>query len=351
MVKRDGYALYKYDLSRPGNVIFLATFLVIAGFNSFMAFRSKQTWYNVSFCVGYGLEVIGYLGRVLGFINNESTGYYVMQSLCLTVAPAFIMAGIYFLFAQNVAVHGRQYSLLKPMWYSYFFITIDVVSIFVQGGGGGLVSAGDGNMQNLGNIIMFIGILVQIIAITIFLFFWFIFLGRTFFHDRDSVPEHCSYRKKSMLNYIKLLLNVPSARAYKFEYLDRFYNPKYQSIRLRHLYSYYPLAVSVAVVLIYIRCLFRVVELKMGFDGYLMQHEVYLFVLDSLMIAITGLVFIPFHPVFVFGRDNVLTKKDIKSCGYSTPQELVFQETSADREKGFALAAERHAEVSLRTSL
>ncbi|KAM9892417.1 hypothetical protein OXX69_012028, partial [Metschnikowia pulcherrima] len=171
-VKRDGYALYKYDLSRPGNVIFLATFLVIAGFNIFMAFRSKQTWYNVSFCVGYGLEVIGYLGRVLGFINNESTGYYVMQSLCLTVAPAFIMAGIYFLFAQNVAVHGRQFSLLKPMWYSYFFITIDVVSIFVQGGGGGLVSAGDGTMQNLGNIIMFIGILVQIIAITIFLFFW-----------------------------------------------------------------------------------------------------------------------------------------------------------------------------------
>ncbi|KAM9911167.1 hypothetical protein OXX59_002395 [Metschnikowia pulcherrima] len=351
LAKRDRDILYKYELNRPGNIIFLVIFTLIASFNFFMAFRSKQKWYNICFITGFVLEQVGFIGRVLGFMDNQKTMYYAMQSLCLTVAPAFIMAGIYFLFAQSVAVHGRQYSLLKPMWYSYFFISADILSILIQATGGALLSDGGKSQEKWGDIIMFVGILIQIVAITIFLFFWFIFLGRTFFHDRDSIPAHCSYRKKSALNYIKLLLNVPSAREYKLGHLDAFYNPKYQSIRFRTLYSYYPLALSVAVILVYIRCLYRVVELKMGFDGYLMSHEVYLFVLDSVFIALTGFVFIPFHPMFVFGRDNVLTKKDIQESDNSIPQQFVFHEGNVDREKDFAFAAERREEVSLRTSL
>lgn len=140
LLKRD---LYGFELSRPGNVIFLVVFFCVAVFNIFMAFRSKQVWYSVCFICGFGLEAIGYVGRVLGFINSSSMGYYIIQSFCLTIAPAFLMAGIYFLFAQTVAIHGRQYSLLRPMWYSYFFIGTDVLSILVQGGGGGLAAQGE----------------------------------------------------------------------------------------------------------------------------------------------------------------------------------------------------------------
>lgn len=349
LLKRD---LYGFELSRPGNVIFLVVFFCVAVFNIFMAFRSKQVWYSVCFICGFGLEAIGYVGRVLGFINSSSMGYYIIQSFCLTIAPAFLMAGIYFLFAQTVAIHGRQYSLLRPMWYSYFFIGTDVLSILVQGGGGGLAAQG-GDLLNLGNTLMLVGILIQIIAMTIFLGLWFIFLGRIFFHDRVAVPGNSAYKHRGFMNYIKLVFNVSSADAYKREQLDRFYNPQYQSIRARSRFSNFPLAVSLAVVLVYIRCVYRVVELKEGYRGYLMTHEVYLFVLDSALIAVTGLIFIPFHPAYVFGRDNVLTSKDIKKCQFSLEHELISypQAGRLDNESDFTYAAQKRQQYQTRTQL
>ena len=85
-----------------------------------MCIKSKYWWYNVTFVCGYGLEFVGFLGRVLSFNDTSNMSHYIMQSVALTIAPAFIMAGVYFLFGQLVVIHGRQYSVLKPMWYSYF---------------------------------------------------------------------------------------------------------------------------------------------------------------------------------------------------------------------------------------
>ncbi|GEQ68961.1 hypothetical protein JCM33374_g2631 [Metschnikowia sp. JCM 33374] len=350
--------IYGYELSRPGNVIFFLLFACITIFNIVMAFRSKQVWYNVCFICGFLLETLGYLGRLLGFKSDPGMSSYILQSFGLTIAPAFIMAGIYFLFAQSVTIHGSQYSVLKPMWYSYFFITTDVFSMFVQGGGGGLsaMASRGASIGNLGNTIMFIGILIQIVAMTIFLVFWFIFLGRTFFHDRHAVPGNWDYKKRGVVNYCKLLFNVPSARSYKLVQLEQFYNPKYQGVRYRSLYSYFPFALSLAVVLVYIRCVYRVVELRQGYSGYLMKHEIYLFVLDSLLILLTGLIFVPFHPMFVFGRDHILTSKDIKreqkgDKQAPVQQELVSYTGADDLEKANAYAARKHQEYQARVSL
>ncbi|GEQ68962.1 hypothetical protein JCM33374_g2632 [Metschnikowia sp. JCM 33374] len=226
--------IYGFELNRPGNVIFFVLFASLTVFNIVMAFRSRQVWFNVCFICGFLLETLGYLGRLLGFTKEPSMSSFILQSLGLTIAPAFIMAGIYFLFAQSVTIHGRQYSVLRPMWYSYFFITTDVLSMFVQGGGGGLSASASsgGDNVNLGNTIMFVGILIQIVAMTIFLVFWFIFLGRTFFHDGHAVPGNWDYKKRGVVNYCKLLFNVPSARSYKLVQLEKFYNPKYQRCAL-----------------------------------------------------------------------------------------------------------------------
>ena len=90
------------------------------------------------------------------------------------------------------------------------------------------------------------------------------------------------------------------------------YNPKYKSIREKQFFQFFPLAMTLAVVAIYIRCVYRVVELAQGFRGYLILHEVYLMVLDALMIAITGIIFIPFHPVWAIGSKNVVRLAHIK---------------------------------------
>lgn len=73
-----------------------------------------------------------------------------------------------------------------------------------------------------------------------------------------------------------------------------------------------PFAMTAAVVVVYIRCVYRVVELAEGYGGYLYSHEPYLMVLDACMIAIAGIIFVPFHPYWVFGKENVVKLATIK---------------------------------------
>ncbi|RCK55205.1 hypothetical protein Cantr_04206 [Candida viswanathii] len=65
-------------------------------------------------------------------------------------------------------------------------------------------------------------------------------------------------------NILKMLFNVPSAKAYKLNVLDESYNARYYKIRQSRLFGWFPLAITVAVVVVYIRCVYRVVELAQG---------------------------------------------------------------------------------------
>lgn len=306
--------LYGHYLSRGGNIFFFALFTIIAIFNVGMLAISRYHWYNLTYICGFTLEFLGFLGRILSFTDDKNINYFLLQYICLTLSPAFIMGGVYFLFAQNVIVHGRQYSVLKPLWYSYFFVFCDVFSLLVQGLGGAMASIAAQRKLNTapGTWTMFGGILFQVLAMSVFVIFWFEFITRMNFKDRKKVQSESKYKKKSVLNWIKMWINTKSTQTYKETELEQFYNPKYASVRARKLVPYYPLAISVAVLVIYIRCIYRVVELKQGFAGYLVTHEVFLMTLDALMIAIAGIIFIPFHPVFVFGRENILKLATIK---------------------------------------
>lgn len=306
--------LYGYHLNRGGNIFFFILFTSILIFTAGMISVSRYHWYNITFVCGFVLQFLGFLGRILAFTDNTNINYYLLQYVCLTISPAFIMGGIYFLFAQNVIVHGRSYSVMKPMWYSYFFVFCDVFSLIIQGIGGGMASVASNNKQDTrpGTWTMFGGIVFQVVAMSVFVIFWFEFITRIHFKDSKKITTESKYKKRSIKNWFLLLLNVKSVHSYKQNELEQFYNPKYASIRARSLVSYYPLGISVAVLVIYIRCIYRVVELKQGFSGYLVTHEVFLMTLDALMIAISGLIFIPFHPVFVFGKENILKLATIK---------------------------------------
>ncbi|KAI5953702.1 hypothetical protein KGF54_003074 [Candida jiufengensis] len=310
--------IFGYELSRPGNLVFLILNFIIIAYIAGMAIWSRYWGFNITFFCGYTLEFIGFLGRVLGFQDNSSLQYYLMSSIGLVISPAFIMAGIYFLFGQLVVIHDRRFSILPPLFYSYFFITIDVVSLLIQAAGGGIssVAANNHTSQSAGNAIMITGICAQIFAMSIFLIFWFEFLNRLFF---KRMPQESTYsreenplRKRSFWNFFKLLFNVRSVREYKQQYLEQFYNPKFASVRDHKLFPFMPLAMTIAVIVVYIRCVYRVVELIQGYSGYLMNHEIYLLVLDATMISICGLIFFPFHPVWVFGKKNLVKLASIK---------------------------------------
>ncbi|KAK6454532.1 putative transporter or flippase transmembrane protein [Scheffersomyces xylosifermentans] len=324
--------LYGYVLSRPANIIYLVVFTICFFYVLGMVWKSRYHWFNITFCAGLGLEFAGFLGRVLSFSDDTNINFYLLQYVSLTIAPAFLMGGIYFLFAQVVVIHGRQYSILKPMWYSYLFIACDVLSLLIQAGGGGSASIASKNHTDTapGTHTMIAGIVFQVVAMTVFLVFWFEFLQRIYFKNANAEPTDSPLAKKSIKNFFKLLFNAKEVREYRAQHLEKHYNIKFQTIRERKLFPWFPLAITGAVVAIYIRCVYRVVELAQGFSGYLISHEVYLMVLDALMIAICALIFIPFHPVWAIGTDNVVRLAHIKKNQDEKDSDLEDQKEEKD---------------------
>lgn len=51
-----------------------------------------------------------------------------------------------------------------------------------------------------------------------------------------------------------------------------------------------------ASVLIWVRCVFRLIEYAQGNDGYLISHEVYLYIFDALLMWLTMVVLAVIHP-------------------------------------------------------
>ncbi|CAX43863.1 RTA1-domain protein, putative [Candida dubliniensis CD36] len=301
-------------LNRTANIIFLVLFAITFAISCLMWIKSRYWWFNVAWTCGTALEFLGYLGRVLSFSDMKKFDYYLLQLIALTLSPVFLMAGIYFLFGQLVVIHGRHYSWLKPLHYSYIFITCDVVSLVIQAVGGGMtaIAAQEYRDANPGTYTMIAGIAFQVFSMSVFLLCWLVFCWNTYFLDVTAKETKQSpYQKKSLVTFIKLLLNGDDANMYKLKVLDKYYNPGYKDLRKRPLYNYYALAITLAVIAVYIRCIYRVVELAQGFSGYLITHEVYIMTLDATMIGICCIIFILFHPHLVMGSSIAIGLRSI----------------------------------------
>ncbi|KAI5953704.1 hypothetical protein KGF54_003076 [Candida jiufengensis] len=304
--------VYDIDrLNRPANIIFLVLFAITFLYCILIVYKSRYWWFNIAFVCGTALEFLGYLGRVLSFGDMSDFNFYLLQLIALTIAPAFLMGGIYYVFALLCVIMGRKFSLLKPLVYSYVFIACDVISLVIQAVGGGIAAVAAQNYESAhaGEAIMVTGIAFQVFSMSIYLILWFIFLWNIFF--KVDILDSQQKWKPSIKNFLRLFFNTSEAQKYKETQLEHNYNPKFKSIRNRPLFNYYPLAITIAVATIYIRCIYRVVELAQGFRGYLITHEVYVMVLDATMCFITCLIFMPFHPQIVLGSNNLIRLKTI----------------------------------------
>lgn len=72
-------------------------------------------------------------------------------------------------------------------------------------------------------------------------------------------------------------------------------------------------AMVLSVVVIYIRSIYRVVELAQGWDGYLITHESYFIGLDGIMMIIAVGVFNIFHPGWLLPSDDAFSLPKFQS--------------------------------------
>ena len=131
----------------------------------------------------------------------------------------------------------------------FIFIGFDLVSIAIQGTGGGMASAA-GSKVPPGNTrpathTMMAGIIIQLVSMSSFvsLFLYFLWAARALPYSRTAGA-----------------------------------------------------ATSFVAALILIRNFYRAVELSQGWSGYLITHEVYFAVLDGALMALVPITFNIFHP-------------------------------------------------------
>lgn len=103
--------------------------------------------------------------------NPFSQTGFEMQICCLIIAPAFLAAGVYLTLKHLVIAFGPEYSLLRPAYYTWIFILCDILSLIIQGAGGGIAASAppdDSKSTKLGGNLMLAGIVWQVFTMLVF---------------------------------------------------------------------------------------------------------------------------------------------------------------------------------------
>ncbi|EEA27147.1 hypothetical protein TMatcc_004580 [Talaromyces marneffei ATCC 18224] len=249
------WVFYYYTPSTVAAGIFIALFGLSTLYHFYQLMRTR-TWFMIPFFIGGLLESVGYIGRILSASQgpNYSTGAYAMQSALILIAPAFFAASIYMELGRVIQMlRAEKDSLVPVRWLTRTFVAGDVLSFLMQASGAGLMVSNSSNPAT-GEHIILGGLFVQII------FFGFFMITTLIFQIRISK------------------------------------NPTSTTIGLSDLWHKHLFALYVTSTLIMIRSVVRVVEYLEGYDGYLLSHEIFLYVLDALLMFAVMVFFHFYHP-------------------------------------------------------
>jgi len=264
---------YFYRVSLAANATFLALFAIsLVGFLATYALTRRATAFTVAMTAGVVLEVIGYVGRIESNKNQWQENGFLMQIVCLTIAPAFLAGGIYLCLRRIVYAFGPENSRISPEAYTRIFIPCDLLSLLLQAAGGGLASSEShsGKSPDMGDNIMVAGLAFQVFTLLIFMILCVDFAVRT------------RRRFKSL-----------GQQAF-----DQ--NPIYISLRGSWRFKGFIGALTIATICIFWRSVYRVAELGEGWTGNLIRHQ-WLFVgFEGVMVIVACFALNLFNPAFAF---------------------------------------------------
>lgn len=305
-----GINLYQMELSPVANGLFAGFFALLLILHIVLCIWKRHPYFGICLTMGTACEFTGYIGRLFSISDYGNKDAYLCQIICLTLAPALLMAGVYFVLAQLTVIHGRKYSVLKPLWFSYIFVFCDAVSLVVQAAGGASAAI---QLQQFGDTVpgtntMVAGIAFQVVSMTLFLYFLFDFMKRIWFRASPEI-------KFSFHNLLSFLFATGRGRKLRELYLNQHYNQNYAHIWSRRSFAFFPLVLLLSVIFIYIRCIYRLVELTEGWSGYLITHEEFVMTLDGLMVLLMVILLVPFHPGVLMGKGLNISMKTIRNLG------------------------------------
>ncbi|KAK1143704.1 hypothetical protein N8T08_006104 [Aspergillus melleus] len=220
-----------------------------------------RTMANV-YWMAIAFEFIGYCARASAHGKTGNMMPFCIQNVFILLGPALFAASVYMVLGRVVvAVKGEKYSIIPIRWLTKLFVLGDVLSFLIQGGAAGMMISTD--LASLGNKLVIVGLVVQIIMFGLFIVTAVVF-------------------------QVRMRMN-PRPELYSANFRWKF-----------HLVTLY-----IVSLLIMVRSLFRVAEFIMGDDGYLLQNEWPLYVFDATLMWLVVVIFAIRYPGDVLNGSHV----------------------------------------------
>ncbi|KAJ5351897.1 hypothetical protein N7452_000871 [Penicillium brevicompactum] len=264
----DERNIYGYNPSLPAAVIFIILFGASTAYHGYQLTKAR-CWYFIPFVIGGVLQILGYICRAASHDNYYGVTLYALQTTFILIAPPLYAASVYMILGRTITyLHAENLSLVRVGWMTKFFVAGDVISFLMQCTGGGLMSTGSNH--DLGSNVTIGGLIVQL------LFFGFFVVVTSVFHFRIS--------------------RNPTSKSRADRDLTRG-----QGFKQRNWFTII-IGLYLVSFLILVRSIFRLVEYIEGYGGYIMTHEVFMYIFDAVLMWAAMVVENVYHPAEILGN-------------------------------------------------
>ncbi|KAI9063109.1 RTA1-domain-containing protein [Trametes sanguinea] len=267
----DNLNLYGYTPTRAVCFLFVILYSLSTIGHFWQAIRSRTWWLFPTVVLAGIAEVVGWGARTKSSWDPTLRMPYIIQVSILVLAPTPLVAALFIGFGRTTARLGAQYSRLSPKLYSRIFLTGDILSLLIQGGGGGIAASNttDPDKARLGSDIILGGLIIQIISMSIFCFFMADYAYRRAKDRPFRAPEPSSYAEAG----------IPAGR----HVMDR---------KMMMLVA----GILISTVLVYIRSIYRIIEFANGYNGSIAHTQILFDLFDGMLVTLAMFTLNVMHP-------------------------------------------------------
>lgn len=231
-------SIYGYYPILACNAFFAALFGICFIVNIGLGCRYRTWTYMLAMGLACAAGCIGYIGRCIMHDNPFDSLGFEMQICCLTFSPALNSAGLYLILKHLVLQFGRDWSRIRPKYYTWGFISADISALILQAAGGAIAATAGNNerFRDVGDRLMITGISWQVLTLLLFGTATIDYTVRRFHSSSPLSPS-----AQSLLRSTRFRIFIAAA--------------------------------TIAFFAIFIRCVYRIAEMSRGWRNPVMQRQ------------------------------------------------------------------------------
>jgi len=270
------------------------TFISLFASTTFIHFVEAiyfKMWWLIPTAVLAGIgEIIGWSARYWSsFDDGTLSTPFLIQISSTIIAPTPFLAAYFIILGRLITSLGPQYSRISPKRYTAIFCSADVIALFVQAAGGGLASSSKD--PAFGSDIMLAGIAIQLFFMCLFVAlateFFLRFLRNKPFKMRPTIHGEAMELRSTD----KLTSFSDDAPFYEQD------GGKYSvSARLPRNMQWFVKGAMVSCMLLFIRAIYRLIELSDGWNGVVISTQWLFNVFDAAMVFLAMFILSLLHP-------------------------------------------------------